>query len=153
MIRVQETPFEPGAELAGFIAAAGPSVGGIASFIGLVRGEAGRVSAMTLEHYPAMTEKVLAAIAAEAESRWPIDRLLVIHRVGRLEPGAPIVLVATASAHRAAAFESCAFLVDWLKTKAPFWKLEEGPDGAEWVEAKVADDAAAARWNEGLDSA
>jgi molybdopterin synthase catalytic subunit len=102
---------------------------------------------MTLEHYPGMTEKMLGEIEAEARDRWPLEASLIIHRYGRLEPTDRIVLVATASAHREAAFDSCAFLMDWLKTKAPFWKLEETADGvAEWVAAKDTDDLAAARW-------
>jgi molybdopterin synthase catalytic subunit len=101
---------------------------------------------MTLEHYPGMTEKMLERIEADARARWPLEASLVIHRVGRLEPGERIVMVACASAHRRAAFEACGFLIDWLKTKAPFWKLEEGPAGAKWVEARESDDAAAARW-------
>ena len=103
---------------------------------------------MTLEHYPGMTEKMLVEIDAEAQSRWPLEASLIIHRYGRLEPGDRIVLVAAASAHRAAAFEACEFLIDWLKTKAPFWKLEETADGeADWVEARDSDDRAAQRWN------
>jgi molybdopterin synthase catalytic subunit len=103
---------------------------------------------MVLEHYPGMTERALGRIAAEAEARWPLTGCTVIHRVGRILPGEPIVLVLTASAHRAAALESCAFLIDWLKTKAPFWKREEFADGdARWVAAKNEDDAAAARWS------
>jgi molybdopterin synthase catalytic subunit len=101
---------------------------------------------MTLEHYPGMTEKKLAEIEAEARARWPLEATLLIHRYGRLEPGDRIVLVATASAHREAALESCHFLIDWLKTKAPFWKLEETPRGGDWVEARDTDDAAAQRW-------
>jgi molybdopterin synthase catalytic subunit len=101
---------------------------------------------MTLEHYPGMTEKMLARIDAEAHRRWPLDASLVVHRYGRMEPGERIVLVATASAHRQAAFDSCQFLIDWLKTKAPFWKLEETPDGGRWVDARDSDDAAAQRW-------
>jgi molybdopterin synthase catalytic subunit len=102
---------------------------------------------MVLEHYPAMTERALARIAAEACARWPLTGCTVIHRHGRLVPGDPIVLVLTASAHRAAALESCAFLIDWLKTKAPFWKREEFAGGAErWVEARASDDQATARW-------
>jgi molybdopterin synthase catalytic subunit len=103
-------------------------------------------SAMTLEHYPGMTERRLAEIEAEAQSRWPLAATLIIHRYGRLAPGDRIVLVATASSHRVAALESCAFLIDWLKTEAPFWKLEEGPDGARWVEARSSDDARKAAW-------
>src|SRR3954463_16806805 len=124
-------------------------VGGIASFVGLVRDEHGGtpVTAMTLEHYPGMTERQLEAIVAEARRRWPLQDALVVHRFGRMLPGEPIVLVLTASAHRAAALDACAFLIDWLKTRAPFWKLEETEaDGERWVEARAADDDAAARW-------
>ena len=124
-------------------------IGGVGLFLGVVRGEAkGRpITAMTLEHYPAMTARALARIAAEAEARWPLSGCTVIHRVGRLLPGEPIVLVATASAHRAAALESCAFLIDWLKTRAPFWKHEEFADGTSaWVEARDEDFSAALRW-------
>ena len=148
MVRVQPEAFDPAAELAAF-ARGRTDVGGIATFLGLVRDEHGgeRVSAMTLEHYPGMTERKLAELEAEARARWPdLQDTLVIHRHGRMLPGEPIVLVATASAHRQAALDACAFLIDWLKTKAPFWKLEEA-DGAErWVEARASDNAAAARW-------
>ncbi len=149
MIRVTGDPFDPAAEIAAF-AAGRTDVGGIASFVGRVRDRAGevRIRAMTLEHYPGMTERKLAEIEEEARRRWPLLDCLVIHRYGRMEPGEPIVLVATASAHRAAALEACTFLIDWLKTKAPFWKLEETDRGARWVEAKASDDAAAARWEE-----
>ena len=145
MIRVQEADFEVGTELAGF-AANDLSVGGVCSFVGLVRGEAGDVAAMTLEHYPGMTERQLAAIEAEARQRWRLADLLVIHRVGRLAAGDRIVLVATAAAHREDAFDACQFLIDWLKTKAPFWKLEHGRHGDAWVAAKDGDQSAAARW-------
>ncbi len=147
MIRVQREDFDPGQELAA-LTAGNRKVGGLAVFVGLVRDLAGdeTVGAMTLEHYPGMTEKMLERIEAEARARWPLEASLVIHRTGRLEPGERIVLVACASAHRQAAFEACGFLIDWLKTKAPFWKLEEGPAGAKWVEARESDDAAAARW-------
>jgi molybdopterin synthase catalytic subunit len=148
MIRVQEGDFDVGAELAR-LAPGDRTVGGIACFVGLVRdiADGARVAAMTLEHYPGMTEKMLAAIEAEARQRWPLIDCLIIHRYGRLEPGERIVLVATASAHRKAALESCEFLIDWLKTKAPFWKLEEAPSGeARWVEARESDDRAAERW-------
>ncbi len=147
MIRVQREDFDPGAEIAA-LTRGNRRIGGVASFVGLVRDMAdGRgIRAMTLEHYPGMTEKQLAAIEREARERWPLEASLVIHRYGRLEPGDRIVLVATASAHRQAALESCAFLIDWLKTRAPFWKCEETPEGARWVEARVSDDAAAARW-------
>jgi molybdopterin synthase catalytic subunit len=147
MIRVQREDFDPGQELAA-LTAGNHKVGGLAVFVGLVRDLAGdeTVGAMTLEHYPGMTEKMLERIEQEARARWPLEACLVIHRTGRLEPGERIVLVACASAHRQAAFEACGFLIDWLKTKAPFWKLEEGPAGAKWVEARESDDAAAARW-------
>ena len=148
MIRVQAELFDPAMELAGF-ARGRTDVGGVASFIGLVRDEHGGepVAAMTLEHYPGMTERQLAAIEAEARERWPLLDALVIHRYGRMLPGEPIVLVATASAHRAAALEACAFLIDWLKTRAPFWKLEESGQGERWVEARASDEAAARRWD------
>lgn len=147
MIRVQREPFEQGAEVAA-LTAGNHKIGGVATFVGLVRDMAGgeSVGAMTLEHYPGMTEKMLARIEAEAQERWPLEASLIVHRYGRLEPGEPIVLVVTASAHRQAALESCAFLIDWLKTQAPFWKLEETGEGAQWVEARDSDDQAAARW-------
>ncbi len=147
MIRVQQEDFDLGQELAA-LTAGNHKVGGLAVFVGLVRDMAGdeTVGAMSLEHYPGMTEKMLERIESEALARWPLQASLVIHRYGRLEPGDRIVLVACASAHRQAALEACTFLIDWLKTKAPFWKLEEGPAGATWVEARDSDDAAAARW-------
>ena len=147
MIRVQRDDFDAGAEIAR-LGHGNPAVGGVCVFIGKVRdlSHGAEVKTMTLEHYPGMTEKELARIEAEARSRWPLEETLIIHRYGRLEPGDQIVLVATASAHRAAAFEACEFLIDWLKTKAPFWKREEGPDGPHWVEARSEDDEAAARW-------
>jgi len=147
MIRVQREDFDVGAELEA-LSRGKTTIGGITSFVGLVRDIAGgtRVGAMTLEHYPGMTERQLTEIEAEAHRRWPLDAVLIIHRHGRLEPGERIVLVATASAHREAAFDSCHFLIDWLKTKAPFWKLEETPDGPRWVDAQAGDDAAAGRW-------
>lgn len=152
MIRVQQEDFDVGQELAA-LTAGNHAIGGVAVFVGLVRDHVGTkgaddqaISAMTLEHYPAMTEKMLGEIEAEAKTRWPLEACLVIHRYGRLEPGEQIVMVATASAHRQAAFEACEFLMDWLKTKAPFWKLEETGQGTRWVEARDSDDAAAARW-------
>lgn len=150
MIRVQREDFDVGAEL-DRLARGNPRVGGIASFTGLVRdmGGAERVSALTLEHYPGMTEKKLAEIEAEAHRRWPLDAVTIIHRYGRLEPGARIVLVATASPHREAALAACHFLIDWLKTDAPFWKSEETPQGERWVEARAQDDAAKERWQRG----
>lgn len=147
MIRLQRDDFDVGAEVAS-LSAGNHAVGGVAVFIGLVREMGGEAaaSAMTLEHYPGMTERQLRRIEAEAQSRWPLQASLIIHRFGRLEPGERIVLVATASAHRQAAFEACEFLVDWLKTKAPFWKLEETSAGAQWVAARNSDDQAVARW-------
>lgn len=152
MIRVQAEDFDPGAEIARFTQGNG-KVGGVCLFLGLVRDFIGEdaasgqsVRGMTLEHYPGMTEKQLAAIEAEARSRWPLEDALIIHRYGRLAPGDRIVLVATASAHREAAFQSCHFLIDWLKTRAPFWKIEHTPEGDHWVEAKASDDTMAARW-------
>ena len=149
MIRVQQQDFDLGVELSQ-MTEGNHAIGGLCSFVGLVRDIAGEdeISAMTLEHYPGMTEKALAEIEAEALTRWPLDATLVIHRYGRLEPGDQIVLVAAASAHREAAFEACHFLIDWLKTKAPFWKLEDTADGGKWVDARDSDDAATARWGE-----
>jgi len=147
MIRVQREDFDVGAELEA-LTRGKTGIGGVTSFIGLVRDIAGerRIGAMTLEHYPGMTERRLSEIEAEARRRWPLDAVLIIHRYGRLEPGERIVLVAAASAHRQAAFDACQFLIDWLKTKAPFWKLEETPEGPRWVDAQTTDDEAAARW-------
>ena len=148
MIRVQEQAFDAGAELMK-LKAAKPQVGGTALFVGSVRGntDGAAIAAMTLEHYPGMTEKALDAIESEARARWALEDVLIIHRFGRLLPTDDIVLVICTSVHRDAAFAACQFLMDWLKTKAPFWKLEENSDGAEWVEAKTSDDAAAARWD------
>jgi molybdopterin synthase catalytic subunit len=146
MIRIQREAFDVGAELAA-LTAGRTDVGALASFVGLVRDHAdGPITAMTLEHYPGMTEKKLAQIEAEALVRWPLQASLIVHRYGRMLPGEPIVLVATASPHRAAALEACAFLIDWLKTRAPFWKLEETSEARRWVDARRADDEAAARW-------
>lgn len=147
MIRVQREDFDIGAEIAG-LTGGNHRIGGVASFVGLVRDMAGghAIGAMTLEHYPGMTEKKLAEIEAEARGRWTLDASLIIHRYGRLAAGDRIVLVVTASAHREAALASCAFLIDWLKTEAPFWKLEETPSGGQWVAARTADEEAAKRW-------
>ncbi|MBI3445127.1 MAG: molybdenum cofactor biosynthesis protein MoaE [Magnetospirillum sp.] len=151
-VRVQREDFDSGAELERF-SAGKTRIGGICLFVGLVRDYMGHdpaagaeVRAMTLEHYPGMTERQLEAIEAEARSRWPLEDTLIIHRYGMLEPGERIVLVAASSAHRDAAFEACRFLMDWLKTKAPFWKVEHTSEGDAWVDAKESDDAAAARW-------
>jgi molybdopterin synthase catalytic subunit len=147
MVRVQQAPFDVGAELAA-LTRGRTDIGGVASFVGLVRDLAGErpITALTLEHYPGMTEKKLAEIEAEANRRWALQASLIVHRCGRMLPGEPIVLVATAAPHRAAALKACAFLIDWLKTQAPFWKLEEGPVDSRWVEARTSDDQAAARW-------
>ncbi|MBV8616997.1 MAG: molybdenum cofactor biosynthesis protein MoaE [Acetobacteraceae bacterium] len=147
-IVVQEADFDTGAEIAR-LTAGRTDIGGIGCFVGTVRSEAGgrAIAALTLEHYPAMTEPALARIAAEAERRWDLLGCTLIHRVGRLRPGENIVLVLAASAHRQAALEATAFLIDWLKTKAPFWKKETFSDGREaWVAAREADEAAAERW-------
>lgn len=149
MIRVQHEAFDAGAELKA-LRAGRTEVGGTALFVGSVREftDGSTISAMTLEHYPGMTERALAEIEAEARRRWTLTDVLIIHRHGRLLPGDDIVLVICAAAHRDAAFAACQFLMDWLKTKAPFWKLEEGPGGGQWVEAKVSDDLAAERWSD-----
>jgi molybdopterin synthase catalytic subunit len=148
-VRVQREDFDIGAELER-LSAGNHRIGGVASFVGLVRdmGPGNSVSALTLEHYPGMTEKKLVEIEAEANRRWPLDASLIIHRYGRLEPGDRIVLVATASPHREAALAACHFLIDWLKTEAPFWKSEETPQGERWVEKRAEDDAAKSRWRE-----
>jgi molybdopterin synthase catalytic subunit len=148
MIRLQQEPFDLGSEYAA-LKRGHAGIGGIAVFVGTVRAQSGdaAIRSMTLEHYPQMTERALAAIEAEARARWPLIASLVIHRYGRIEPGDDIVLVMTAAAHRQAALESCAFLIDWLKTKAPFWKLEETAGGSAWVAARAEDDVAADSWN------
>ena len=147
MIKVQSQPFDVGTELAA-LKALRTDIGGFALFVGSVRDLSGGkdVSSLTLEHYPGMTEAALAEIEQEARKRWPLQDVLIIHRYGALQPGEDIVLVITAAAHRAAAFEACEFLMDFLKTKAPFWKLEAGNSGTNWVDAKSTDDEAAARW-------
>jgi len=148
MIKVQREEFDVGAELSA-LSRGNHNIGGIASFVGVVRdiGIDGGVGAMTLEHYPGMTERKLAEIETEALARWPLDAVLIVHRYGRLEPGDQIVLVVTASAHRAAALEGCQFLIDWLKTQAPFWKFEETTDGGKWVDARLSDELATAHWD------
>jgi len=140
--------FDPGAEIAG-LGEAGDASGAVASFVGLVRGAVDGVRAMTLEHYPGMTEKQIAATMQEAMRRWPLAAVTVIHRVGRLLPGERIVFAGVAARHRGEAFAACEFLVDWLKTRAPFWKLEETDQGERWVEARAEDDRRAARWESG----
>lgn len=146
-VSVREADFDVGRELAG-LAAGRTDIGAVANFVGRVRGGDDLV-AMSLEHYPAMTEKALAGIVAEARARWPLLGVRVVHRVGRLLPGEQIVLVAVASSHRGAAFQACEFIMDFLKTRAPFWKKEELPGGSRWVDARESDDAAAARWETG----
>jgi molybdopterin synthase catalytic subunit len=147
-IVVQTEAFELGAEVDA-MRRNRTDIGAIASFVGLARdmNEGSGVAAMTLEHYPGMTEKALAALVEEANARWKLLDVTVIHRVGRLLPGDAIVLVAVASHHRGEAFAACEFIMDYLKTRAPFWKKEETPQGERWVDARVSDDAAAARWN------
>ena len=143
-VRVQEAPFDVAAEIAA-LTDGRADVGGLGCFVGLVRG--GGVAALKLEHFPGMTERAMAAIAAEAVARWSLLGCTLVHRVGQLAPGEPIVLVLAASAHRQAALDATGFLIDWLKTRAPFWKKEHGTDGrAAWVEARETDDQAAARW-------
>jgi molybdopterin synthase catalytic subunit len=146
-ILVQAQDFDVGAELR-LLTANRTDVGGVASFIGLVRdmNDGKPLTAMTLEHYPAMAKAQLEALAKDAQQRWPLLAGVIIHRYGRLTPGDQIVLVATASAHRQAAFESAQFLMDWLKTKAPFWKQEESAAGTSWVTCREADATAADKW-------
>lgn len=142
-VSIQAGNFDVGAELAALEAMGG---GGVASFTGIVRGEGGLI-ALELEHYPAMTQAQVERIVAEAMGRWPLIGVRVIHRHGRLEPGARIVFVGTASRHRTAALESCAFLIDWLKSQAPFWKKEHFAAGSpRWVEARAEDEAKAESW-------
>ena len=142
---VQEAPFDFGAEAAAF-ASVRHDMGAIVTFTGIVRDNAGGLSAMEIEHYPGMTTKALEKIAAEAVSRWSLGDALVIHRHGRMAPGEMIMMVATAAPHRADAFAAAEYLMDYLKSRAPFWKKEIGADGAEWVAAKDADEAALERW-------
>ena len=144
MIRVQEEDFDCGAEIDA-LCRARADVGAIATFTGHVRADNDLIALM-LEHYPAMTEREIARHAAEAERKWPLVGVTIIHRVGRLVPGARIVFVAVAASHRRPAFEACEFLMDYLKVRAPFWKREERADGATWTEAKAADDDAMKRW-------
>lgn len=147
-VRIQAEPFDPGTEV-NALHAANVGIGAVVSFVGYVRdfNEGREVSGMFLEHYPGMTQKALQQITTEAEARWPLLRLEVLHRVGALEPGEPIVFVGVASAHRQAAFEACDFVMDYLKTRAPFWKKENTSQGPKWVEGRHSDQAAAKRWN------
>lgn len=147
MIRVQQKDFDIGAEIEQ-LRSGRTDIGAIVSFTGTVRDTAkgAPISKMTLEHYPGMTEKELERIEAEANARWPLQASLIIHRYGPMKPGENIVLVVTASPHRQAAFEAAQFLMDYLKTDAPFWKKEDGPGGGDWVDARVRDDDALKRW-------
>jgi len=149
-VRVQEADFDLGAEIAS-LRAGRPNIGAVASFIGTVRdinegSGRGDVLEMELEHYPGMTEKALANIVSAAMERWDLIDALVIHRVGKLKPEDQIVLVAVASKHRGESFAACEFIMDYLKSEAPFWKKEQTPEGARWVDARVTDDQALARW-------
>ena len=146
-VRVQHEDFDLGAEVAA-LRAGNPGVGAVASFIGTVRdvSDGTQVSTMELEHYPGMTEKALEAIEAAARQRWALLGVTIVHRVGLLQPLDQIVLVAVASAHRGNAFAACEFIMDYLKSEAPFWKKEATPEGARWVDARVSDDAALRRW-------
>jgi molybdopterin synthase catalytic subunit len=146
-VRVQVQDFDVAREIAQ-LRAGNAKVGAVAAFIGIVRdlNDASEIRTLTLEHYPGMTEKALAGIVTEATGRWPIYDALVVHRVGTLEPADQIVLVAVTAAHRGDAFAACEFIMDYLKTKAPFWKKEDTPAGERWVEARTSDDDAAARW-------
>ncbi len=148
-VRVQQEDFDVGREVAA-LSGTNTEIGAIVTFTGTVRGSAGGtpITAMHLEHYPGMTEAELARVEAEANARWPLEASLIIHRYGALEPGDNIVLVVTASAHRQAAFDAAQFLMDFLKTRAPFWKKEAGRDGdAAWVDARESDDTALKRWS------
>ena len=147
-VRVQNENFEIGAEVAR-LTAGRTDIGAIVTFTGTVRADndGNAIAGMTLEHYPGMTEQELARVEAEANARWPLQASLIVHRVGELKPGASIVLVVTASAHRETAFDAAAFLMDYLKTRAPFWKKEVGPDGkGQWVDARDSDERAVGRW-------
>jgi len=148
-VRVQREDFDIGAEIAAF-RRNDPKIGAIASFIGLVRdrNEGDAIVSMTLEHYPGMTEKALTRIVDQAKTRWDIIDALVVHRVGELKPLDQIVLVVVTGGHRGAAFAACEFIMDYLKTRAPFWKKEQTAQGARWVEARASDDQAAERWSE-----
>lgn len=145
LIRVQQEDFDIAAEIAR-IREGRSDIGAIVTFTGTVRDQDGAITEMTLEHYPGMTERELANIEAEANARWPLQASLIVHRIGRLQPGDNIVLVVTASEHRDAAFDAARFLMDYLKTRAPFWKRETGPAGSHWVEAETRDAETAARW-------
>ncbi|MEM9044562.1 MAG: molybdenum cofactor biosynthesis protein MoaE [Pseudomonadota bacterium] len=145
-VSVQTKDFDIAAETK-VLTASNTQIGAVASFIGLVRGSRETVRSLELEHYPGMTERSLEAILFEAKERWPLDGARIVHRVGALAPGDQIVLVLTASRNREASLEATAFIMDYLKTRAPFWKKEDGPEGSTWVDARESDDAAADRWD------
>jgi molybdopterin synthase catalytic subunit len=153
-VRVQSEDFDIGAEIAR-LRVGNPKIGAVASFIGLVRdlNEGERIGTMTLEHYPGMTEKALVAIVEEAKQRWDVIDVTVVHRVGELRPLDQIVLVVVVSAHRGEAFAACEFIMDYLKTRAPFWKKEQTPQGGRWVEARTSDDESAEGWSKKADAA
>ncbi len=146
MITLTEAPFEPGALLTDFCKGR-DETGAVASFVGLARAEGGNASILELEAYPGFTENVIAAFAVGAAGRFGLQDWRIVHRVGRIAPGEAVVFVATASRHRRAAFEACDFLMDWLKSRAPFWKKEHGPDGARWIEPTAQDRTDAERWD------
>ncbi|HEV7462439.1 MAG TPA: molybdenum cofactor biosynthesis protein MoaE [Methyloceanibacter sp.] len=152
MIRVLQEDFDIRAEIAR-LTSGRTDIGAIVTFTGTVRDQAGAITEMTLEHYPGMTEGELARIEAEACARWTLQASLIVHRYGTLKPGDNIVLVVTASEHRDAAFDAARFLMDYLKTSAPFWKRETGPGGSRWVEVSSSDDTARTRWNKTKDAA
>src|SRR3954447_23222043 len=145
MIRLTEAPFDPGAELSAFTTGRSET-GAVATFTGIARAEQGRTAILELEAYPGFTEAEIGRIADQARERFALHDLMILHRVGRIVPGEPIVFVATAAGHRRAAFEACDFLMDYLKSKAPFWKKEHGPDGARWVEPRDQDHDDLKRW-------
>jgi molybdopterin synthase catalytic subunit len=146
-VRVQQEDFDLGAEVAR-LRAGDPRIGAVVSFVGTVRdlNDGAQVAELELEHYPGMTERSLEDIVAQARARWPLFGALVVHRVGPMRPMEQIVLVAASAAHRGEAFAACEFIMDYLKTEAPFWKKEQTPEGARWVDARVSDDAARSKW-------
>jgi molybdopterin synthase catalytic subunit len=147
MIRLTPEPFDPGALLTDFCQGRS-EVGAVATFTGLARSEAGDTRVLELEAYPGFTETAIGEIAEKATARFTLDDFMILHRIGKIEPGEPIVFVATAARHRREAFEACDFLMDYLKSKAPFWKKEHGPDGARWIEPRDRDHADLARWEQ-----
>jgi len=149
-VRIQHEDFDAGAEIAS-LRAGDPRIGAVASFVGVARdrNDGAQVGTLTLEHYPGMTERAIESICAQAKARWQVIELLVIHRIGELKPLDQIVLVVAASSHRGDAFAACQFVMDYLKTEAPFWKKEATPDGSRWVDARESDEAARRRWEGG----